>query len=83
MGPQIQRIMKQEMTSKQIRACIKLNEETSKQAFATLREILDEKEPRRPYHLERLIVSLNLCSDICKNRAKLEYSLQKAIQSGK
>ena len=74
--------METKMTSDQIRASIKVNEETYKQASGTLREILDEKEPRRPYYHERLMVSLNLCADICRNRAKLEYDLQKAIQAG-
>lgn len=75
--------MENKMTSEQIRASIKVNEETYKQASGTLREILDEKEPRRPYYLERLIGSLNLCADICRHRAKLEFELQKAIQAGK
>ena len=75
--------MEKEMTSAQIRASIQVNEETYKQASATLREILDEPEPRRPYYLERLITSLNLCADICRHRVKLEFDLQKAIQSGK
>lgn len=74
--------MEKQMTSVQIRASIKVNEETYKQMSETLREILDEKEPRRPYYLERLIAALNLCSDICKHRAKLEFELQKAIQAG-
>ena len=72
-----------DMTSAQIRASIKVNEETFKQASGQLREILDEPEPRRPYYLERMIVALNLCSDIAKHRAKLECDLQKAIQSGR
>jgi hypothetical protein len=75
--------MENKMTSAQIRASIKVNEETYKQASGTLREILDEKEPRRPYYLERLITSLNLCADICRHRAKLEFELQKAIRAGK
>lgn len=74
--------MENKMTSAQIRASIKVNEETYKQASGTLREILDEKEPRRPYYLERLIGALNLCADICRHRAKLEFELQKAIQAG-
>lgn len=74
--------MEKKKTSEQIRATIEVNEETRKQAFSTLREILDEKEPHRPYYLERLITSLNVCSDICKSRARLEYDLQKAIQAG-
>lgn len=72
-----------EMTAEQIRGCIKVSDETFKQAFATLREILDEKEPRRPYYLSRLLNSLNLCSEICRNRTRLEYDLQKAIQAGR
>lgn len=71
-----------EMTAEQIRGCIKVSDETFKQASATLREILEEKEPRRPYYHERLITSLNLCADICRHRAKLEYDLRKAIQAG-
>lgn len=73
---------RRQMTAEQIRASIKVNEETFKQASATLRKILDEPEPRRPYHLERMIASLNLCTDIAKHRAKLEYQLQQAVQSG-
>ena len=74
--------MEKKETSAQIRARIEANEEVCKQAFSTLREILDEKEPRRPYYLERLISSLNVCSDICQGRARLEYALEKAIQAG-
>lgn len=70
-------------TSAAIRASIEVNKQTFEQASATLREILDESEPRRPYHLERMITSLNLCSDIAKHRAKLESELQKAIQAGR
>lgn len=73
---------RQTMTAEQIRASIKVNEETFKQASTALRKILDEPEPRRPYHLERMIASLNLCTDIAKHRAKLEYQLQQAVQSG-
>lgn len=75
--------MEKELTSDQIRATIQVNEETYKQASAILREILDEPEPRMPYHLERLITALNLCIDICRRRAKLDFDLQKEIQSGK
>ena len=70
--------METKMNVAQIQGSIKVNEETFKQASATLREILDEPEPRRPYYLERLIASLNLCSDICRNRARLEFELLKA-----
>ena len=75
-------IIDETMTAEQIRASIKEDEETFKRASATLRKILDEPEPRRPYHLERMIASLNLCSDIAQHRAKLGYQLQQAVQSG-
>lgn len=73
----------EKVSSEQIRANIKVNEGTFEQAMGTLRAILDEPEPRRPYYLERLISALNLCSDVAKHRAKLELELQLAVQSGK
>lgn len=71
------------MSSKQIRASIDVNKGTFEQASQTLRNILDEPEPRRPYYFERLIGALNLCTDVAKHRAKLEFDLQKAIQAGR
>ena len=70
-------------SSDQIRAKIEVNKKTWEQASGTLREILDEPEPRQPYYLERLISALNLCTDVAKHRAQLEEGLQRAIQMGK
>ena len=70
-------------TAAQIRGSISVNEQAWEQASKTLREILDEPKPRRPYHTERMISALNLCSDIAKDRARLEYELQRAIQAGR
>lgn len=71
----------EEMTVTQIRALIKINEENFDAASATLQDILNEQEPRRPFYMERLIAQLNLCSGIAERRAMLEFELKKAIQS--
>lgn len=77
------RVEKTPRSSTEIRASISVNEKTFEQVVATLRSILDEPEPRRPYHLERMIAALNLCTDVAKSRSRLEAELQKALQSGK
>lgn len=73
----------EKMSAAQIRALIKTNEETFNVASATLQDILNEPEPRRPYYMERLISQLNLCSEIAERRAMLEFELKKALQSGR
>ena len=75
--------MGKEYTSAGLRAMIEFNEDTERKAFAHLRDVLDEPEPRREYYLERLMAATNLCSDILKSRARLEFELQKAIQAGR
>ena len=75
--------VEQTMTAAQIRGSIEVNKQAWEQASATLREILDEPEPRRPYYLERMVAQLNLCSDIAKDRARLEIELNKAVQAGR
>lgn len=79
----VKRFEKTPRSSAVIRASISVNEKTFEQAVGTLREILDEPEPRRPYHLERMITALNLCTDVAKSRARLEAELQKSLQMGK
>lgn len=81
--PETKTPVERTMTAAQIRGSIAVNEQAWKQASKTLREILDEPEPRREYHLERMITALNLCSDIAKDRARLEHELTKAIQAGR
>lgn len=75
--------MEKEYTSAGLRAMIEFNKETERNAFAHLRDVLDEPEPHRAYHLERLLAATNLCSDILKSRARLEFELRKAIQAGR
>lgn len=81
--PVSKRPVEEMMTAEQIRGSIQVNELAWEQASKTLREILDETKPRREYHLERMISALNLCSDIAQDRARLEFELKKAIQSGR
>lgn len=81
--PETKRPVEESMSAAQIRGSIAVNEQSWEQASKTLREILDETKPRREYHLERMISALNLCSDIAKDRARLEFELKKAIQSGR
>lgn len=75
--------VEEKMTAAQIRGSIQVNESAWEQASKTLRELLDESKPHRPYYTDRLISQLNLCSEIVKDRARLEYELQKAVQSGR
>lgn len=81
--PESKRPVEEMMTAEQIRGSIQVNEQAWEKASKTLRGILDEKKPHRAYHLERMISALNLCSDIAKDRARLEFELQKAIQAGR
>lgn len=81
--PVSKRPVEEMMTAAQIRGSIQVNELAWDQASKTLREILDEPRPRRAYYNERLISQLNLCSEIAGDRARLEFELQKAIQSGR
>lgn len=75
--------VEEKMTAAQIRGSIQVNESAWEQAMKTLRELLDESKPHRSYYTERLISQLNLCSEIAKDRARLEAELRKAMQSGR
>jgi hypothetical protein len=81
--PETKRPVEESMSASQIRGSIQVNEQAWDQASKTLRELLDEPRPRRAYYNERLISQLNLCSEIAGDRARLEFELQKAIQSGR
>lgn len=81
--PESKRPVEEMMTAAQIRGSIQVNESAWEQASKTLRELLDESNPHRPYYTDRLISQLNLCSEIAGDRARLEFELQKAIQAGR
>jgi hypothetical protein len=71
--------MTTEMTIEQIKACIKLNEETYKAAFQTLRDIFNAGTSL-PFYTERLVTASDLCSEIAQKREKLEHALWVAMQ---
>lgn len=75
--------MEKELTAQAAQALIDLNEKTSREAFATLRRIIDEPEPRRGFYQERLLTSLTLCTDLVKARIRYESERRKALQAGR
>ena len=74
--------MEKVYTSNALRAQIEFNKETERRSFEALRIALEEPG-NAPHHLERLLAATNLCSDVLKARAKLEFELRKAIQAGR
>ena len=75
--------MKNQKTSEQIRAEIALNKDAEFEVFANLQAITQTNGKRDGEYYRHLTTALNLCSYICRERAKLEFELTEALRAGR
>lgn len=75
--------MENQKTAEQIRAEIALNKDAEVEAFANLQAIVPPNGKRDAEYYKRLTTALNLCSYICRERAKLEFELMEALRDGR
>ena len=70
-------------TAEEIRKEIATNEDVANDAFANLQMLIMKAGPRSGEYFTQLVRACNLCSYVCRDRAKLEFELTEALRDGR